>query len=752
MSFNASNTVAASWLAIALCAANLAASTAVFPQAQGWLSWRGPQQNGTSLEQGLPDELSLDGDHAWSYPLAGRGTPVTADGRVYTIGYDGDGAEIEELLICLDENTGKMIWEHRFKEFLTDIIYSRFSIGSPVIDAETSSVLCMSSSGLLSCFTRDGELIWQHSLMSEYGRLSFPNGRTGSPVIAGGLAVVHIISSSWGSHGPARDRFLAFDKDTGVSVWSSTPGGPPKDSSFSMPVVSVEKGKQVLFAGLGGGYLVCINLLTGDPIWRFLMATGGVNSSVLLYQDSVIAIHGRENIDNSLIGRMVSIRRGSQPEPGKGPVSLSKSSELWRNRLTAFTSSPVLVGDRIYQTVQTGELACVDAETGRVLWHQKLAPDQLHASPVWGDGKLYVPMNNGSLYIIRPSDEGAEILQKLQLEGNCLGAPAIANGRILVHTTAKLYSLGGKAGKLPPARILSEMPAVGPAARLQVLPADYLARQGESLNFRVRSLDANGRVISESVNGVTWTNIPNDGVAMSADGLLTIAADAEPTVAVLRAELGDLAGTARFRIVPASTYVDDFEDAVLEPHPKERDVRYARPRSHWIGAGLKWEIRELEGDKVLAKTLDRPLFQRTMSLIGHPDSSNYTMSVDIMSDGNRRSMSSGGVVNQRYQIVLKGNHQALEISSNMEVLKESVPFAWQPKIWYRMKTRVDLLPDGSGWVRAKVWPRTEPEPEAWMLEVHPSHAHTHGSPGLYGFAPQSRFRVYLDNVSVIPNE
>ena len=44
---------------------------------------------------------------------------------------------------------------------------------------------------------------------------------------------------------------------------------------------------------------------------------------------------------------------------------------------TAFTSSPVLVGDRVYQTVATGELLCIDANTGKHLWHVKLAPDQI---------------------------------------------------------------------------------------------------------------------------------------------------------------------------------------------------------------------------------------------------------------------------------------------------------------------------------------------------------------------------------------
>ena len=45
----------------------------------GWLHWRGPQQNGTSLEKGLPDTWEVEGkNHLWSIQLKGRGTKLRA--------------------------------------------------------------------------------------------------------------------------------------------------------------------------------------------------------------------------------------------------------------------------------------------------------------------------------------------------------------------------------------------------------------------------------------------------------------------------------------------------------------------------------------------------------------------------------------------------------------------------------------------------------------------------------------------------
>ena len=68
-----------------------------------------------------------------------------------------------------------------------------------------------------------------------------------------------------------------------------------------------------------------------------------------------------------------------------------------------------------------------------------------------------------------------------------------------------------------------------------------------------------------------------------------------------------------------------------------------------------------------------------------------------------------------------------------------------------MKTRVDVAASGSGMVRAKVWKKEDPEPTAWTIEVPHKNAHTVGAPGLFGFAPQSLYKVYIDNISVKPN-
>jgi outer membrane protein assembly factor BamB len=161
-------------------------------------------------------------------------------------------------------------------------------------------------------------------------------------------------------------------------------------------------------------------------------------------------------------------------------------------------------------------------------------------------------------------------------------------------------------------------------------------------------------------------------------------------------------------------------------------------------------VRDKDGTKALTKTIDNKFFQRATVFMGTPDMKDYTIQADVMSDGNRRKMSEVGLVAQRYYIVLKGNEQKLEVNSNLERLREGVDFKWSPNTWYQLKARVDAQPDGSAIVRAKAWPRGEPEPEKWTIEVPHKTGHRAGSPGLFGFSPQD-MRVYIDNVVVTPN-
>ncbi len=729
----------------ALCAGTHAQETGP----EGWLRWRGPDQNGYCGETDLPVDVTPGGpNELWSFPLRGRGSAVTAGDRVYAIGYRGEGAALEEVLVCLELATGKPIWERGFSDFISDIIYERYSIGAPAVDPETGTIYAHTSPGLLVAFSPDGTLLWQRSLMEELGRLTFPNGRTGAPAVDGALVVVNAITSSWGGEGPARNRFYAFDKRTGELVWSATPGTGPKDSSFSSPVFTWRGNRRVLYAGTGCGHVVCVDMTSGETLWRYRISYGGVNASVLVKGDRLIAIHGKENIDTTVTGGMFCL---DLTAPVGEDGVLSPKAELWRSELSMFTASPTLVGDRIYQVTAHGELYCVDFASGAILWHEPLANVQLHASPLYADGRLYIPLWDGEVAVVKPGDEGCEVLAKIPYEGSCIGSATAWRKHLFIHSTERLFCFkkpGVEPGQAPPAR--AQAKPAKPHHSLCIVPSDVVLQPGEVVPLRLVEVWPGGlRELSTEhlefrAEGVVPAAPPPSVKVV--EGKLIAATAPRPSAGHIRVIHGEREAVARVRVLPAELDLD-FEAIPL----REEDAAggaYAHPPGAWIGGRLKWQVREVDGSKVLQKTLDRVLFQRTMTFIGEADAHGYTIEADVRSDGTRRLMSNVGVICQRYILMLEGNWQQLQVVSNHDRVKVGVPFTWKPRTWYRIRARVDSDGEGGVIVRASAWPRDEEPPEGWLLEVPLERGHQHGAPGLFGFSPQSRYAVMIDNVTV----
>ncbi|MGZ8921624.1 MAG: outer membrane protein assembly factor BamB family protein, partial [Limisphaerales bacterium] len=246
----------------------------------GWLNWRGPEQNGTSRETGLPEKVD-PAQALWTADFPGASTAAVADGRVFIMGYRGEDANLQEGVACFDAETGKLIWEHLFNDYLSDIIYTRYATSSPTIDPETGNVYIQGTQGNLAAFTRDGKMLWMVPMMELYGRLTFPNGRTTSPIIDGDLVITRGITANWGAHGPAGDRVYAFDKSTGEHVWVSWSGLRPMDSCYSRPFITTLKGKRVFITATGDGSIFCGNARTGEPLWVVPIAKAGINASIL---------------------------------------------------------------------------------------------------------------------------------------------------------------------------------------------------------------------------------------------------------------------------------------------------------------------------------------------------------------------------------------------------------------------------------------------------------------------------------------
>ena len=184
------------------------------------------------------------------------------------------------------------------------------------------------------------------------------------------------------------------------------------------------------------------------------------------------------------------------------------------------------------------------------------------------------------------------------------------------------------------------------------------------------------------------------------------------------------------------------------------------PPAHWINATAKFAVRAVDGNRVLVKLAENPFAfaKRARPFFGQTDLSNYTIEADVRSMEKRRQMGDVGIVAQRYELVLFGNHQRVELQPWQPEVTRTVKaeYKWKPDTWYVMKLEVQTLAKGQVRARGKVWPKGEQEPAAWTVERVDPIGNLKGSPGLYADAMNSAAgggsEMYYDNIKVYRNK
>ena len=707
-----------------------------------WPSWRGPEQTGVSREIGLVDSWSPEGENLlWKAPIGGRSTPIVMNGRVYIITLGGeDKLHWHERVVSLDAETGNVIWKHGFNVFLTDIPWHRVGWSSLAGDPETGNIYAHGVEGMFICFDRDGNVLWSRSLTEEFGRISGYGGRTNSPVVDGNLVILSYLNSGWGNQARGSHRFFAFDKLTGELVWVSQPGGAPLDTTYSVPVVAVINGRRLLIAPNADGWIYALKIRTGEKVWGFQLSKRGINSSVVVDGILVYASHSEENTDGStVLGRLVCI-------DATGTGDVTKTHEVWRiDGFGGGYASPAIHGGRLYHINNSAILHSVDARTGEIVWTQSLGTVQ-KGSPTWADGKLYVSEVDGNFYILRPGRTRCEILDREEFrtaEGNAVqinSSPAIANARIYLLTREALYCIGEKnrrASFSTPPKPLEEPSAESSAdvAHLQIVPREVVLSPGESVSFTARAFDDGGRFLREV--SAAWSR---EGLQGTLDrlGTLSVSPASGSQAGSISARLGELTASARVRVIPPLPLREDFEG-----------VEEGKVPAGWIAAAGKFVVETRDGSRVLRKLSQNPRFWRTNVYIGTPTMTSYTVQADLLGVLRRRRIPDMGLIANRYILDVKGSQQRLQIRTWLSELRMSkwIDFSWKPSVWYRVKMRVDTDED-KAIIRGKVWPRDEPEPRAWTIEVEDPLPNPEGSPGLYGYSSSD---IYYDNVIVNRN-
>jgi len=101
------------------------------------------------------------------------------------------------------------------------------------------------------------------------------------------------------------------------------------------------------------------------------------------------------------------------------------------------TPSMVLDGEELYMVSDGGIASCVEAKTGKVHWNERLGGG-CSSSPILADGKLYVPNEAGTIYVVQTGRE-FKLLSKKSLGERTLASPAVADGALFLRSAKHLW-------------------------------------------------------------------------------------------------------------------------------------------------------------------------------------------------------------------------------------------------------------------------------------------------------------------------
>ncbi len=382
--------------------------------AADWPQLLGPTRNGHSSEKGLVDTWPKKGPEvAWQRDVGeGYASPVIAAGRLILFHHRGK----DDVVQSLDALTGKPGWSYSYRsENQGDYRKGEGPLATPVVAGKR--VYTLGASGQLTCLDLEkGTKVWARDLVADYSAKAGFFGIGSTPIVEGKLLLVNV-----GSEGAG---VVAFDRETGKSVWKST----SQEASYSSPIAATVDGARHVFFFTRAG-LLSLNPANGKERFRHAW---------------------RPRINESVNAAMPVLLGGDHlfltTSYGKGAVLLRVKKdgveEVWKNNtsLSAHFSTPVAVGEQLYgfhgRQEAGAELRCIDWKTGKVRWTEK---DHGCGSLIAADGKLFLLSEYGELVLLEPTPaKYSEKARAAVLGRQCRAPLALANGMLYARDARKL--------------------------------------------------------------------------------------------------------------------------------------------------------------------------------------------------------------------------------------------------------------------------------------------------------------------------
>jgi outer membrane protein assembly factor BamB len=425
--------------------------------AQNWPSFRGPGASGVADGSPVPTKWDAGtGENVlWKTPVPGVAvsSPIVWGDRVFVstavssdpsagirTGLYGDVEPAKDVskhswrLIALDRKTGKVVWERVAHEGIPKTKRhpkSSQASATPVTDGRRV-IVSFGSEGLYA-YDLDGTLLWTKDL----GRLNagwfydpdYEWGIGNSPIIWKNLVIVQCDIQ--------KNSFIAaFDVATGQPAWRTARDEIP---SWSTPAI-VETGDRAELVTQATTFTRGYDPASGRELWRL-----SGNSEITI--PTPVAGPGLVIVTNGYRGvqPIYAIRPGATGNLTlEGDRTQSEFIAWSTSRGGPYIPTPIVYGDHLYVLQINGVLAAYNVRTGQRLYQERVGPGgSFAASPVAGDGKIYLASEDGDVFVVR-AGPAYELLATNHMGQVVMATPAISGGTMIIRGLKDVFAIGRK--------------------------------------------------------------------------------------------------------------------------------------------------------------------------------------------------------------------------------------------------------------------------------------------------------------------
>jgi outer membrane protein assembly factor BamB len=378
-----------------------------------WPQFRGPTRDNKVVGFSAPATWPKELKKQWDVGVGdGVASPALVGDRVYTFTRVGD----EEVVTCLNAETGKEVWKEKYKAEAVKGAAAGFTEkftgprSSPAVGG--GKVCTLGVAGVVSCFdAATGKLAWQKETK---GKPQFYTST--SPLIVDGKCIIHVGSAAKGGGGMG--ELIAYELANGNEKWKWSGDGP----GYGSPVVATIRGvKQVVEQTSSN--LVGVGFEDGKLLWKTPLLVGNYQTGTPIIDGDVVIC----------AGSAFTIEKSGDKFEAK---------PLWKERPPATYNTPVLKDGVLYGLASAGgggkgkgaatKLFAQDAKTGKELWQDSAARGECGAVLDTGNVLLLLSSDSNLVAFKPDKDEFKEVAKYKVADTPTYAMPIISGKRIYV--------------------------------------------------------------------------------------------------------------------------------------------------------------------------------------------------------------------------------------------------------------------------------------------------------------------------------